>query len=96
MRLVFAAKADEDLEALADYIAEGSPRNALVYVRALRAWCETLTAYPLRFPAAPGIGSGLRRAPYGNYLVFYSVHEDHLLIERVMHSARQLRPSELE
>ncbi len=89
MRLAFAARADDDLFEIGDYIARDKPTRGLSYVRELRTWCAALRRHPLRFPAVPEFGEGIRRAAYGNYIVFYSVHPDHVLIERVLHSARQ-------
>ena len=90
MRLAFAARADDVLAEIGDYIARENPTRALSYVGELRAWCTRLKQHPLRFPAASEFGEGIRRAAYGNYIVFYSVHSDHVLIERVIHSARKL------
>ena len=40
--------------------------------------------------ARPDLGDGIRLMPHGNYLIFYSVHDDAVRIERVMHGARDI------
>ena len=46
MRLNFTPMAEQDLEAIADYIATDNPMRALTFVRKLRAQCQRITAWP--------------------------------------------------
>lgn len=42
MRLAFTPLAEQDLEAIADYIAADNPTRALSFVRELRAQCQRI------------------------------------------------------
>ena len=42
MRLAFTPLAEQDLEAIADYIAVDNPVRALSFVRELRAQCQRI------------------------------------------------------
>lgn len=92
MKLAFSAGADDDLTDIALYIARDSPRRARTFVAELRQWCEGLVQHTDRYPLMTEYGAGIRRAPYGFYGVYYSVHPDHVLIEHVVHSARDMGP----
>lgn len=95
MKVAFSRLCDEDLEYIADVIARDSPRRARSYVREIRDCCRSLARMPNRFPAATEFGSGLRRRFFGAYLILFSVHADHVLVERILHTARDLGPDDL-
>jgi len=87
-RLSFTDAAENDLEAIGDYIAEDSPAQALRLVRELRVDCAKLTTMPKRHPLLPGYGStGIRRRVFGNYLIFYRVEADTVEILHILHGA---------
>ncbi|WP_258889807.1 type II toxin-antitoxin system RelE/ParE family toxin [Sphingomonas sp. SUN019] len=46
----FNAEAEDDLEAIADYIARDDPVRAVMFVREIRARCAHLPFFPERFP----------------------------------------------
>ncbi|MBR1129337.1 type II toxin-antitoxin system RelE/ParE family toxin [Bradyrhizobium iriomotense] len=46
MNVVVTAEAEADLEGIASYVAEQSPRSALTLIRGLREKCETLADAP--------------------------------------------------
>ncbi|MBX3480459.1 MAG: type II toxin-antitoxin system RelE/ParE family toxin [Caulobacter sp.] len=63
--VLFGPLAEEDLEQLADYIAErASPARALDYVVRVRAACEQLRHFP--FVGRRGMKSGLARGRSGS------------------------------
>jgi toxin ParE1/3/4 len=48
-----------------------------------------ISATPLTHPLLPGReATRLRRAVHGNYLIFYRVDPDHVVIVHVLHGAR--------
>jgi toxin ParE1/3/4 len=52
-----------------------------------------LTAVPRAYPLVPRHEkSGVRRAPHGNYLIFYRVTADMVEILHVLHGARDYEP----
>jgi toxin ParE1/3/4 len=88
MIVVFADEAEADLERIGDYIAQDNPRRAFTYVQELRARCERLASLPERFPLIPRYeGSGMRRMSFGEYLVFYRVRADRVVVLHVLHGA---------
>ena len=93
MKVAFAPLCDGDLEDIADYIARDSPRRALSYVIEIRRWCRSLSRFPKRFPMAPEFGTDVRRATYGAYSIYYSLRDGQILIERILHSAREIGPN---
>ena len=46
MRLNFTPMAEQDLEAIADYIAADNPVRALSFVHELRTQCQRITLNP--------------------------------------------------
>jgi addiction module RelE/StbE family toxin len=89
MRLVFAAAARADLQAIGDWIKNDNPGRALTFITELETRCTALLAMPRAHPLVPRYERhGLRRMPHGNYLVFYRVSNDTIEIVHVLHGAR--------
>jgi toxin ParE1/3/4 len=88
----FADEAAADLERIGDWIAGSNPIRAVTFVDELDERCRHLTDMPQAYPSVPRHeGSGLRRVPHGNYLIFYRVESDVVVIVRVLHAARDYR-----
>jgi toxin ParE1/3/4 len=82
------AEAESDLESIGDYIAQDNPCRALSFVLELREKCMSLADMALAFPLVPRYERhGIRRRPHGNYLVFYRIDGDQVVIVHVLHSA---------
>ncbi|MEW6444480.1 MAG: type II toxin-antitoxin system RelE/ParE family toxin [Pseudomonadota bacterium] len=90
MRLVFTPLAEQDLEAIADYIAADSPVRALSFVRELRARCQGITLNPPGYRLRPELGDGIRSCAHGHYVIFFESDHDTVMVVRVMHGARDL------
>jgi toxin ParE1/3/4 len=90
MRTVLAALAEADIEEIGDFIAQDNPRRAVTFVRELREQCAKLGPQPGLGAARPEFGEGIRLWPHGRYVILYSVRDDHVLVERVLHGARDL------
>jgi len=87
VRLSISAR--QELEAIGDYIAADSRMRADAFVRELVERCAGLSNYPDRYPVITDYrGERVRRAPYGSYLIFYSVREDEIRVHHIVHSAR--------
>ena len=85
----FAAEAERDLESIADYIARDNPARALSFVRELRGKCLGLADMAERFPLVPRyVSAGIRRRGHGNYLIFYRVEPDKVVIVHILHGAQ--------
>jgi len=88
MIVEFSDEAESDLEQIADDIAKDNPRRALSFVLELRGKCEALVASPLAFSLVPRYESyGIRRRVHGNYLIFYRVRAEQVIIVHFLHGA---------
>ena len=91
MRIEFSPLAQTDLEAIGDYIEQDSPGNAIRFIEALRSQCQRLARAPMAYVARPELAEGLRSCAYGRYVIFFRPGADLIRIERVLHSARDVR-----
>ena len=89
MRLAFTPLAEQDLEAIADYIAADNPTRALSFVRE-RGQCQRITLNPSAYRLRPELGDGMRSCAHGRYVIFFECGADAVLIVRILHGARDL------
>ncbi|WP_024880939.1 type II toxin-antitoxin system RelE/ParE family toxin [Methylosinus sp. LW3] len=93
MKLVFSAEARADLLQIGDFIAHDSPARAFTFVEELEARCRALPATPLAYPLLAGReASGIRRLVHGNYLIFYQVLDEAVVVLHVLWGARDYEP----
>lgn len=90
MRSIFLPAAIADLEEIGDYIARDNPRRAVSFVAELRSQCVKLTRSPEGYRLRPELGDGIRSCAYGNYIIFFTIHADALLIVRILHGAMDI------
>ncbi len=89
MKVVFTRQARTDLDEIALYIAQDNKGRALSFVRELRKKAEDLGDTPRGFPLVPRYeASRIRRRPFQNYLIFYTVGESEVSIIHILHAAR--------
>jgi toxin ParE1/3/4 len=88
MFCLFTANAEEDLENIADYIALDNPLRALSFIQEIRERCHRIADAPQGYPLAPEYGDDIRKLPFGNYLIFYTLCVDSVVILHITHSAR--------
>jgi plasmid stabilization system protein ParE len=87
--VVLTPEAEFDLETIAQYIARDSLTTALSFVHELREKCLGLAEAPRGYPLVPRYEHlGIRRRPFGNYLIFYRIGVDAIEILHVLHGAR--------
>jgi toxin ParE1/3/4 len=87
--VVVTDEAESDLEQIATYIAQQSVEIALNFVKELREQCESLADAPRRYPLVPRHKHlGIRRRPFGNYLIFYRIGADAVEVVHILHGAR--------
>jgi toxin ParE1/3/4 len=87
--VTITAEAEADLEQIATYVAEQSPSSALKLIRELRGRCQSLLDAPRAYPLVPRYERfGIRRRPFGRYLIFYRVSADTIEIVHILHGAR--------
>jgi toxin ParE1/3/4 len=89
VRVVFADAAEHNFEDIGDGIARGNPLRALTLVRELRDVVLRFGDMPSAFPLVPRYEQrGIRLRVFGNYLIFYRIEADRVVIVRVLHGAR--------
>ena len=91
MRLELSPLAETDLETIGDYIAQDSPGNALRFIQGLRGQCQKIARAPLAYVARPELGDGLRSCAHGRYVIFFRPSTEVVRIERILHSAMDIR-----
>ncbi|HEX4298810.1 MAG TPA: type II toxin-antitoxin system RelE/ParE family toxin [Devosia sp.] len=89
MEVRITATAEAELEAISSFIGEDNPARAESFGRELLDRCFGLSAHPRRYPVATvWAGREFRRCRHGNYLIFYSIVNGDLVINHIVHSAR--------
>jgi toxin ParE1/3/4 len=90
MQCVFSPLAELDLEDIGDYIARDNPPRAVSFIRDIREQCAKITSMPQAAPLRHELGEGIRMVPFGHYLIFYTVSDESIRIERILHGARNI------
>jgi|SRR3989304_2997438 len=90
MRFYLSNLAERDLEEIIDYIARDNRHRAVTFAQELLVQCEKISYAPVAYPSRDNLSAGLRVAPYGDYLIFYRVRQNEMLIERILHGARDI------
>lgn len=89
MIVFITAEAEADLERIGDHIAKDNPQRAISFIHELVDRCERLAETPRGFALIPRYEhTGVRRRPYGNYLIFYRVSEDRIEILHILNGAQ--------
>ena len=89
-RLAFREKAKDDLLEIHSYVARDNPRITGRFVESIDQRCRKLALTPFMGRARPDIADGLRSIPFGNFQIFYSVTDDAVIIDRVLHARRRV------
>ncbi len=88
MILYLSAEAEQDLEAIGDYIARDNPARAMTFIQALRTSCMDLATLPESYPLVPRYQAcGVRRRVHGNYLIFYRAETDRVVVIHILNGA---------
>lgn len=88
MIVYLSAEAEQDLEAVGDYIARDNPGRAATFIQELRTICMDLATLPERHPLVPRYQSrGVRRRVHGNYLIFYRAEADRVVVIHILNGA---------
>ena len=92
MRLRLSPFVPGDLEEIAEYIAQDSPRHATRMLRALRVQMKEIAKQPEIYQLRLEIGAEARLATVGNYVILFRIRQDAVRIERVVHGGRDMFP----
>ena len=90
MRLTLTPLAEQDLEAIGDYIAGDNPTRAVSFIRELRDQCQRIAANPPGYRLRPELGDDIRSCAHGNYVIFFMATPEEVTIIRVLHGARDI------
>lgn len=82
--------AEQDLEAIGDFIAQDNPHRALTFITELRKQCDRVAALPTTCRLRPELGDNIRSFAYGNYVIFFQEDAEGLCIVRVLHGAMDI------
>jgi toxin ParE1/3/4 len=89
MKVVLSRTAQADLREVAYYIARDNKVRAISFVQELQAKAQDTGRIPRAFPLVPRYEHhGIRRRPFGAYLIFYRIEDNRVAIVRILHSAR--------
>ena len=83
-------RAEEDLLAIAEYIARDNPSAAARWLDQIEGKLLVLAMQPYMGEAVDHIRPGLRRFTHGKYLIFYEPQETGIGLVRVLHGARKI------
>jgi toxin ParE1/3/4 len=82
-------EAEANLEVIGNEIAKDNPERAVSFVRELLQSCEGLAEFPERFPLVARYETkGVRRRLHGNYLIFYRVEAEQVVVLNILHGAQ--------
>jgi toxin ParE1/3/4 len=90
MKIVFTDEADADLVAIIQYISERHPAAARDLPALFDERLKTLAEYPLIGRDRSNLKPGLRSIVSQNYVVFYRVRKDAILISRIFDGRRDV------
>ena len=87
--VVFTQAAYAGLRDIAMAIRRDNPARAETFVAELHDRCLRLEHLPMAYPLVPGWEQhGIRRRPFGAYLIFYRIHFEQVEILHILHGAR--------
>lgn len=89
-RVEVAPRARADVDEIWTYIARRELRAAERWVRQLIKRYQMLGRQPLIGESVGELSPGLRRIPFGNYVIYYEHDGNIVRIRRVVHGARDV------
>jgi addiction module RelE/StbE family toxin len=91
-RVVWSQRAVQDLEAIAEYIAQDSPAYAAGVVRRIINQTKSLSRFPHSGRKVPEFDDeNIRELLAYSYRVIYRIQEEEVLIAAVIHGKRLLQ-----
>ncbi|MCP4674132.1 MAG: type II toxin-antitoxin system RelE/ParE family toxin [Deltaproteobacteria bacterium] len=82
--------AKRDLAEIWLYIANDSPKNARSFIEYIENKCLMLAQLPRIGREYPELANGLFGFPIKNYMVFYNIADDGIVIARVLNAKRDI------
>ena len=92
-RLIITPRAERDLNAIYDYVAQHNPRAAYRIIEGLRAVCDMLKRNSEAGRRRTDIGADVRSFTRGNYLVLFRTFPEGVEVVRFVDGRRNLKES---
>ena len=83
MKCIFTEQAEAHLAAIAGELASDEPAKALDFIHEIEEYCQDICIFPEAYLLAPEYGEHLRKAPFRQYSVLYTVKADVLYIVQI-------------
>jgi len=91
MQLELSRYIEQDLDDIADFIAQDNPVRALTFIQDIRRKFLDIRHNPYIYQLRPDIGDDARMATVGNYVVLFRViGGETVRVERVAYGGRDL------
>jgi len=81
-----------DLVEITDFIALDNPERAYEFEDELLERARKISLAPLSYVERPELKEGIRSCAHGSYVLFFTVDEQGVRIERILHGARDIEP----
>lgn len=91
MRVRISRRAETDLVEITDFIALDNPERANQFEDELLEHTQKISLAPLGYAERRELREGLRSCAHGAYVIFFTVDDLGVRIERILHGARDLR-----
>ncbi len=93
LSLRYASPAKRDLAEIADYLdKEAGPKVARTVLLRIRLHIRLLKRDAHRYRERPELGPGRRALLIGPWIAFYRIEGDTVFVQRILHSARDIKP----
>ncbi len=92
MRVRLSRRADIDLAEITDFIALDNPERAFEFEDELIARARKIAQAPLVYVERPELKEGIRSCAHGAYVIFFTIDDHGVRIERILHGSRDLGP----
>ena len=83
-------QAEMDLAEITDFIARENPARAFAFEEELVEHARKIGRAPLAYAARPDLCDGLRSCVHGSYVIFFTLDDRGVRIERILHGSRDI------
>lgn len=92
MGVRLSRRAEMDLVEITDFIALDNPERAYEFEDELIERARKISLAPLGYVERAELKEGIRSCAHGAYVIFFTVDDQGIRVERILHGARDLGP----
>ena len=92
MSVRLSRRAEMDLFEVTEFIALDNPERAFQFEDELLERARKISLSPLGYFERPELKPGVRSCVHGSYIIFFTIDDRGIRIERILHGARDLGP----